>query len=132
MSNVFDSELNPGAMHPVDKIQDSFGERLADRTASFVGSWKFILIMTGFVAIWCLVNVLGIVSFDMWPFIGLTLLLSLQASYASPLILLAGNRAYERDQIRDGLNFNHNTETLKILKAIHKDLHGLDCKCYIS
>ena len=76
--------------------------RLSERIARFLGSWQFIGYMTAFVAFWVLWNTIGPKSlrFDEWQFIGLTLLLSLQASYAAPLILLAQNRQSDRDRIQ--------------------------------
>ncbi len=76
--------------------------RLSERIARFLGSWRFIGYMSAFVAIWVLWNVLAPedLRFDEWPFIGLTLLLSLQASYAAPLILLSQNRQTDRDRIQ--------------------------------
>ncbi|MEI8056482.1 MAG: DUF1003 domain-containing protein [Actinomycetes bacterium] len=76
--------------------------RLSERIARFLGSWRFIGYMTAFVAGWLLWNTLGPESlrFDKWQFIGLTLLLSLQASYAAPLILLAQNRQSDRDRVQ--------------------------------
>jgi uncharacterized membrane protein len=58
--------------------------------------------MTVFVAGWMLWNVLAPedLRFDEWPFIGLTLMLSLQASYAAPLILLSQNRQTDRDRVQ--------------------------------
>jgi uncharacterized membrane protein len=81
--------------------QEAVG-RLSERIARFLGSWRFIGYMTAFVLFWVLWNILGPTSlrFDEWPFIGLTLLLSLQASYAAPLILLAQNRQSDRDRIQ--------------------------------
>lgn len=76
--------------------------RLSERIARFLGSWRFIGWMTTFVAAWVIWNVAAPTSvrFDQWPFIGLTLLLSLQASYAAPLILLAQNRLADRDRVQ--------------------------------
>jgi len=76
--------------------------RFSERIARFLGSWRFIGYMSAFVAIWVLWNVFAPESlrFDEWPFIGLTLLLSLQASYAAPLILLSQNRQTDRDRIQ--------------------------------
>lgn len=76
--------------------------RLSERIARFLGSWRFIGWMTTFVAGWVIWNVAApnSVRFDQWPFIGLTLLLSLQASYAAPLILLAQNRQSDRDRVQ--------------------------------
>lgn len=75
--------------------------RLSERIARFLGSWRFIAYMSAFVVGWITWNVVasGSWAFDQWPFIGLTLLLSLQASYAAPLILLAQNRQIDRDRV---------------------------------
>ena len=80
---------------------DAFG-RLSERISRFIGSWRFIAYMTVFVASWMLWNVLAPedLRFDEWPFIGLTLMLSLQASYAAPLILLSQNRQTDRDRVQ--------------------------------
>lgn len=76
--------------------------KFSERIARFLGSWRFIGYMTAFVLTWVLWNIFAPVDlrFDEWPFIGLTLLLSLQASYAAPLILLAQNRQTDRDRIQ--------------------------------
>lgn len=76
--------------------------RMSARIARFLGSWRFIGYMSAFVAVWVLWNVIAPpnLRFDEWPFIGLTLLLSLQASYAAPLILLSQNRQTDRDRIQ--------------------------------
>ena len=76
--------------------------RLSERIARFLGSWRFIGYMTAFILAWVGWNSFGPKSlrFDEWQFIGLTLLLSLQASYAAPLILLAQNRPADRDRVQ--------------------------------
>lgn len=80
---------------------EAFG-RLSDRISRFIGSWWFIAYMTAFVLSWMLWNVFAPeqLRFDEWPFIGLTLMLSLQASYAAPLILLSQNRQTDRDRVQ--------------------------------
>jgi uncharacterized membrane protein len=80
--------------------EDLFG-RFAERFARFMGTAKFIIYMTLFVFVWVTWNVLApdTVRFDQFPFIFLTLMLSLQASYAAPLILLAQNRQEDRDRV---------------------------------
>ena len=79
---------------------DRFG-RFAENFARFMGTARFLLYMTLFVAVWLLYNWLAPASlrFDDFPFIFLTLMLSLQASYAAPLILLAQNRQEDRDRV---------------------------------
>jgi uncharacterized membrane protein len=79
---------------------DTFG-RFAEKFARNMGTAKFLVYMTVFVIFWVTVNVVGILGhkWDIYPFIFLTLLLSLQASYAAPLILLAQNRQTDRDRV---------------------------------
>jgi uncharacterized membrane protein len=79
---------------------DRFG-RFAENFARFMGTARFLMYMTAFVAAWLLFNWLapGPLRFDDFPFIFLTLMLSLQASYAAPLILLAQNRQEDRDRV---------------------------------
>ena len=79
---------------------DTFG-RFAEKFARYMGTAKFLVYMTVFVLFWVAVNVIGIYGYkwDVYPFIFLTLMLSLQASYAAPLILLAQNRQTDRDRV---------------------------------
>ena len=75
---------------------------ISERVARQIGSWRFIALMTIFVTVWVLWNTIGPMQyrFDPWPFLALTLMLSLQASYAAPLILLAQNRQADRDRVQ--------------------------------
>jgi uncharacterized membrane protein len=76
------------------------GARVADRVTGFMGSWRFIVIQTGIVAVWLASNMILLSRpFDPFPFILLNLAFSTQAAYAAPLILLAGNRASQRDRL---------------------------------
>jgi uncharacterized membrane protein len=80
--------------------QDTFGS-FAESFARFMGTARFLLWMSVFIIAWILWNVLGPADWqvDRFPFIFLTLVLSLQASYAAPLILLAQNRQEARDRV---------------------------------
>lgn len=79
---------------------DTFGV-FAEQFARFMGTARFLIYMTLFVAVWVVWNLISPdgVAFDAYPFIFLTLMLSLQASYAAPLILLAQNRQETRDKV---------------------------------
>lgn len=79
---------------------DRFGV-FAEQFARFMGTARFLIYMTGFVIFWVAWNLLGPAElrWDPYPFIFLTLILSLQASYAAPLILLAQNRQEVRDKV---------------------------------
>lgn len=80
---------------------EAFGA-LSERVARFIGSWRFIAYMTAFIVAWVAWNIFAPDDLkpDPYPFIFLTLLLSLQASYAAPLILLAQNRQTDRDRVQ--------------------------------
>ena len=80
--------------------QETFG-RWSERFARFMGTPRFLIYMTAFVVLWISWNAFGPrdLRFDPYAFIFLTLMLSLQASYAAPLILLAQNRQEQRDKV---------------------------------
>ncbi len=75
---------------------DSFG-RFAEGVARYLGTAKFLVIQTIVIILWIACNEL-VYTFDNYPYILLTLALSMQASYAAPLILLAQNRQEDRDR----------------------------------
>jgi len=79
---------------------ETFG-RLSEKFARFLGTPRFLIYLTFFVLFWVFWNFFAPVNlrYDNYPFIFLTLILSLQASYAAPLILLAQNRQSDRDRI---------------------------------
>ncbi len=79
---------------------DAFG-RLSERIARFLGTGRFLVYQSAFIALWIIGNVALPAGnrFDGYPFQFLTLILSLQAAYAAPLILLAQNRQDDRDRV---------------------------------
>jgi uncharacterized membrane protein len=97
------SAARRASRHPVNKeIFDEapMGARIADRVTGFLGSWRFLIIQTLLVAVWLAANIYLLSKpFDPYPFILLNLAFSTQAAYAAPLILLAGNRAAQRDRL---------------------------------
>lgn len=76
--------------------------RISERVARFLGSWRFVGWMSLAIVAWVLWNIAAPADMrtDPFPFLFLTLALSLQASYAAPLILLAQNRQADRDRIQ--------------------------------
>ena len=79
---------------------EAFG-RLSERIARFIGTGRFLVYMTIFVVVYVIWNIVAErLIFDDYPFVFLTLMLSLQASYAAPLILLAQNRQADRDRVQ--------------------------------
>jgi uncharacterized membrane protein len=101
VTDRLDQPRQPGLRLRPHYDPETFG-RLSERIARFLGTARFLVYMTVFVAVWVLWNIFAPASwrFDSYPFIFLTLMLSLQASYAAPLILLAQNRQDDRDRIQ--------------------------------
>ncbi|MEY3149521.1 MAG: hypothetical protein RL029_795 [Actinomycetota bacterium] len=109
---------------------ETFGQ-ISEKFARFIGTARFLVYMTVFVTAWVLWNTLGPsdLRFDNYPFIFLTLLLSLQASYAAPLILLAQNRQADRDRVtsqedraRDERNLAVTEFMVREIAAMRKEL----------
>lgn len=107
----------------------NLGVDLADKVANFVGSWKFIIWQTVILIVWMAVNIKHVVNFDPYPFILMNLLLSSQAAYATPMILMSSNRQAEKDrrQLQRDIDLDHDTnivinEMAKALKKLNEDL----------
>ena len=75
------------------------GQRVADRVAAVMGSWKFIIIQSVILTIWVILNVVAWIRvWDPYPFILLNLALSFQAAYAAPIIMMSQNRQQDIDR----------------------------------
>lgn len=105
---------------------ETFG-RLSERFARFLGTARFLVYMTAFVLFWVLWNGLAPhhLRFDEYPFIFLTLILSLQASYAAPLILLAQNRQADRDRIALNEDRAQNARSIADTEYLTRELASL-------
>jgi CRP/FNR family cyclic AMP-dependent transcriptional regulator len=106
--------------------ESTFGERIADRVAQFGGSWRFIILFGVMMLIYVTANhILGGSAWDPYPFILLNLVLSFQAAYASPIIMMSQNRqskiADRRNQLDLQINLlaeQESTETLRLLRRL--------------
>lgn len=105
---------------------EAFG-RLSERFARFLGTARFLVYMTVFVIVWVLWNVLAPppLRFDEYPFIFLTLMLSLQASYSAPLILLAQNRQADRDRVQGEQDRQAREASQAELEFLTREIAGL-------
>jgi uncharacterized membrane protein len=83
----------------------NLGEEIADKVAEGMGSWRFVIAQTIILFVWATLNSVAwwVWKWDAYPFIAMNLLLSCQAAYAAPLILMSSNRAAARDKKRDDL-----------------------------
>ena len=105
---------------------DAFG-RLSEQIARFLGTGRFIVGMTVVIALWLGWNVLlpEAIRFDEYPFIFLTLALSLQASYAAPLILLAQNRQDDRDRVNLEQDRQRNERSIADTEFLTREIAAL-------
>lgn len=96
---------------PAHRASSAFGDdwfgRNAEKFARFFGTPTFLIAQTVIVGAWIFVNVVGWTKFDVYPFILLNLMFSLQAAYAAPLILLAQTRQADRDKIDSAVDAQH-------------------------
>ena len=108
----------------------TFGERLADRLAAVIGSWRFILTQTILLLLWVLVNVLHVFVFDQYPFTFLNLILSVQAAFTGPILLLSANRMAAQDRRRAMKNLVIDQQDHEIIMRMeaHIDNHIHDLR----
>lgn len=93
--------------------QPSRGDKVADAVAALVGSWPFILVQSTVLVAWMALNVTAWISaWDPYPFILLNLVLSFQAAYAAPFIMMSQNRqsAVDRSEAEDDYEVNRKAE----------------------
>jgi uncharacterized membrane protein len=105
---------------------EAFGQ-VSERIARFLGTARFLVYMTVFVGLWLTWNVFAPTGwrFDPYPFIFLTLMLSLQASYAAPLILLAQNRQDDRDRVQYEQDRARNESSIADTEYLTREIAGL-------
>jgi uncharacterized membrane protein len=105
---------------------EAFG-RLSERIARFLGTGRFIVWMTVVIILWVLWNVFAPpdLRWDNYPFIFLTLMLSLQASYAAPLILLAQNRQDDRDRVNLEQDRKQNERSIADTEYLTREIAAL-------
>jgi uncharacterized membrane protein len=113
----------------LDKHRETltFGQRIADKVANGMGSWRFIIWQTIFVIIWMALNVIGFIHhWDVYPFILLNLIFSTQAAYAAPIIMMAQNRQSERDRLQAQADFDTNIEAKQEIEALQLQLNKIE------
>jgi uncharacterized membrane protein len=105
----------------------TFGQRLADNVATFMGSWRFIILQSAFVVVWMGLNIVGVMmKWDPYPFILLNLLFSTQAAYAAPIIMMSQNRDSERDRHHAEEDYRTNIEAKQEIEKLQLDLSRIE------
>jgi uncharacterized membrane protein len=99
------------------------GGRLADAVAGTVGSWRFVLLQSGLLLAWIVGNALvGNAAWDPFPFILLNLLLSFQAAYTAPIIMMSQNRQSDVDRARALADYQVNLRAEADITLLHEKL----------
>ena len=93
-------------INDVEERQLTRGQRVADRVAEIIGGWPFIIFQSCILVAWMAINVYLVIhfhddkkAFDPYPFILLNLVLSFQAAYTGPIVMMSQNRQNEKDRL---------------------------------
>jgi uncharacterized membrane protein len=104
----------------------SLGDRVSDGVASTVGSWRFIIVQSVILLIWMFLNVTAYVKqWDPYPFILLNLVLSFQAAYTAPVIMMSQNRQSNIDRISAQHDYDINIKSELEIELLHQKLDML-------
>lgn len=116
----------------VNKIEEpeeqiSFGQRLADRVATFGGSWTFIVLFGFFLLMWMVINSVFLITkpFDPYPYILLNLILSTLAALQAPVIMMSQNRQEEKDRDRARKDYMINLKSELEIRMLHEKIDHL-------
>lgn len=108
------------------KLPAALGQQVADWVARTVGSWRFILIQSALLAVWIAVNATAYIErWDPYPFILLNLVLSFQAAYTAPIIMMSQNRASEMDRRHAEFDYRINVKAELEIEALHAKIDAL-------
>jgi uncharacterized membrane protein len=118
-------ELDP-ARQAGAPLSRSVAERIADRLAAEVGSWRFLVLQSIFLAAWLILNVVGWISaWDPYPFILLNLLLSFQAAYTAPVIMMSQNSQAAIDRYHAVNEYEINLKAALEIKLLQQKLDAV-------
>jgi uncharacterized membrane protein len=112
---------SPAQMPPM--LPSTLGNRVADQVVSIVGSWRFILIQSFLLILWLCLNLLAYQQhWDPYPFILLNLMLSFQAAYTAPIIMMSQNRQSEIDRMQARRDYEVNLKAELEIELLHDRL----------
>lgn len=105
----------------------TLGQRVADRVASFGGSWIFISIFGVFMLVWVTLNTTALFRnhFDPYPFILLNLFLSMIAAIQAPVIMMSQNRQSSKDRLKADLDYDVNLKAELEVAQLHRKVDNM-------
>src|SRR5215216_6062981 len=114
-------------INEIEEEQMTLGQRVADRVADTIGSWPFIIIQTIILTIWIIINAMAwIYQWDPYPFILLNLMLSFQAAYSGPVIMMSQNRQSSKDRLAAEIDHQVNTKAELEINNLIRRLDALE------
>jgi len=110
-----------------EEVPPTFGQRIADKVASFGGSWTFIIIFVSILVVWIATNIFIFANkgFDPYPFILLNLLPSCVAALQAPVIMMSQNRQGEKDREKAKNDYMINLKSELEIRMLHEKLDHL-------
>ena len=103
--------------------QLTFGQRISDRVANIVGSWPFIIVQSILLILWIILNVAAVIHhWAPYPFILMNLVLSMQAAYTAPVIMMSQNRQADRDRLEAHNDYVINQKAEEEIRAVMNHL----------
>ena len=105
----------------------TFGQRVADKVAATMGSWPFIITQSILLFVWIILNASELIwhAWDPYPFILLNLMLSLQAAYAAPIIMMSQNRQSAKDRLEAELDLQTDLKAESLIEELHGHMDEL-------
>lgn len=117
------------SLRNLPKPEPTLGDRLSDRIAAIVGSWRFIIIQSAMLATWIVLNLVAWMQhWDPYPFILLNLALSFQAAFTAPILMMAQNRQAAIDRHKAQLDYDVNLRAELDIEALHDKIDLLKQK----
>jgi uncharacterized membrane protein len=104
-------------------VNKTIGEKISDSVAKHVGSWRFVILQSSLLFVWLFYNSVTTGAWDPYPFILLNLVLSFQAAYTAPLIMMSQNRQAEIDRKVLFGDFEVDQKAHVLITEIHRTLH---------
>lgn len=118
-------EREPAQAPPPARL--TLGQHLSDTVAATVGSWRFIVTQSGILAIWIGLNITAFVQhWDPYPFILLNLVLSFQAAYTAPIIMMSQNRQADIDRQNAKHDYEINMKAELEIELLHDKFDRLE------
>lgn len=124
---IENQELIADSLVEQDEDSSTYGQRLADKVATFGGSWTFIITFSVILISWIIINSVLLLNkgFDPYPYILLNLILSCLAALQAPVIMMSQNRQESKDRQRNEYDYKVNLKAELEIRLLHEKIDHL-------